>query len=135
MLSGHIQGRILAMISNMIQPRRVLEIGTYTGYSAFCFAEGLAEGGKIVTIDINQELEDIILKYATAAGLTNKIDLQFGPALEIIPQLDETWDLVFLDADKGNYVNYFDMVLPKVRPRILTPTLLLMRDDPPRMHT
>ena len=115
MLSGHLQGRLLSMVSRMIRPRRILEIGTYTGYSALCMAEGLAEDGKIITIDIDAELEDMIQKYAQEAGYADQIDLRIGNALEIIPQLDETLDLVFIDADKHNYSNYFDLVLPKLR--------------------
>ncbi len=115
MLSGHLQGRILSMISRMVQPRRILEIGTYTGYSALCMAEGLAEGGKVITIDIDAELEDMVLKYAQKAGLADKIEMLVGNAMDIIPQLDETLDLVFIDADKYNYSNYFDLVLPKLR--------------------
>ena len=116
MLSGHIQGRILSMFSHMIRPRRVLEIGTYTGYSALCFAEGLAPDGKVITIDINAELSDIIQKYVQKAGLEDKIDLRIGDAREIIPAIDDELDLVFIDADKQNYINYFELVLPKLRP-------------------
>lgn len=116
MLSGHIQGRILSMFSQMVRPRRVLEIGTYTGYSAICFAEGLAEDGKVITIDINAELEDIINRYVAKADLQDKIDFRIGDAREIVPALDEELDLVFIDADKQNYIHYFDLVLPKVRP-------------------
>ena len=116
MLSGHLQGRILSMVARMIRPRRILEIGTYTGYSAICMAEGLVEDGKIITIDIDAELADMIKKYAAKAGYGDQIDLRIGNAMEIIPQLDETLDLVFIDADKHNYSNYFDLVLPKLRP-------------------
>lgn len=115
MLSGHLQGRMLSMISRMVRPRRILEIGTYTGYSALCMAEGLTDDGKVITIDIDAELEEMVLKYAKKAGLENKIDMRIGNALEIVPQLDETIDLVFIDADKHNYSNYFDLVLPKMR--------------------
>lgn len=114
MLSGHLQGRILSMISNMIRPRRVLEIGTYTGYSALCFVEGLPEGGRIITIDINEELEDRVREYFKP--WQEKIDYRIGNALDIIPTLNETFDLVFIDADKRNYSNYYDMVIDKVRP-------------------
>jgi len=114
MLSGHFQGRLLSMISHMISPKRILEIGTYTGYSALCMAEGLAENGKIITIDINYELEDIIRTYFDKAGVSDKIELKIGDAMEIVPALDEEFDLVFIDADKSNYLNYYNLVLPKV---------------------
>lgn len=114
MLSGHLQGRILSMISNMIRPRRVLEIGTYTGYSALCFVEGLPDDGRIITIDINEELEDRVREYFKP--WQEKIDYRIGNALDIIPTLKETFDLVFIDADKRNYNNYYDMVIDKVRP-------------------
>jgi predicted O-methyltransferase YrrM len=113
MLSGHLQGRVLAMISKMIEPQRVLEIGTYTGYSAICMAEGLAKNGKIITIDINEELEERVRGYFEP--WQDKIDYKIGNALEIIPTLRETFDLVFIDADKGNYSNYFDLIIDKVR--------------------
>ena len=115
MLSGHIQGRILSMLSNMIRPKRILEIGTYTGYSALCLAEGLTRGGILYTIDINEELEPIIKKYFSASDYANQIQLKIGNALDIVAELDETFDLVFIDADKENYSNYFDMVIDKVR--------------------
>ena len=115
MLSGHLQGRLLAMLSNMIRPKCVLEIGTYTGYSAICLAEGLAENGKLITIDINEELENVAKKYFKEAGLENTIDQIVGDALEIIPHLNKEFDLVFLDADKENYVNYYDLIFDKVK--------------------
>lgn len=114
MLSGHLQGRILAMLSNLIKPNSILEIGTYTGYSAICLAEGLAEGGKLITIDVNEELEDRVRNYISQAGLTNRIDFRIGNALEIIPRLQETFDLVFIDADKENYSRYYDLVIDRV---------------------
>lgn len=116
MLSGHVQGRFLAMISHMMQPKRVLEIGTYTGYSALCLAEGMPEDGKIITIDRNNELEDIINTHLKQSEYANKIDVHFGYAAEIIPTLEETFDLVFIDADKPNYSNYFNLIIDKVRP-------------------
>lgn len=116
MLSGHLQGRVLAMLSKMINPRRVLEIGTYTGYSAICLAEGLTENGKLFTIDINEELETMVRGYLAEAGVAKKIDFKIGDAIQIIPELDEQWDLVFIDADKTNYSNYFDLVIDKLRP-------------------
>jgi len=116
MLSGHLQGRTLAMFSQMLRPRRILEIGTYTGYSALCLAEGLAENGLLHSIDVNDELEDLVRGYITEAGLTSKIQLHLGQAVEIIPTLSETWDLVFIDADKKSNGLYYQMVLDQVRP-------------------
>jgi caffeoyl-CoA O-methyltransferase len=115
MLSGHVQGRILSMLTHMIQPKYVLEIGTYTGYSALCFAEGLQEGGKIVTIDRNEELRPILDKYLLSSQYKNQIDLRIGNALDIIPTLEDGIDMVFIDADKPNYSSYFDLVIDKVR--------------------
>lgn len=116
MLSGHVQGRFLTMVSQMIRPRRILEIGTYTGYSAICLAQGLAEDGILHTIDINEELEEMCSRYFTAAGLQDKIRQHIGKAAEIIPQLDEVFDLVFVDADKAGYIGYYDLVWEKLRP-------------------
>ena len=116
MLSGHFQGRVLSMLSHMIRPMRVLEIGTYTGYSALCFAEGLAEGGKVITIDVNEELEELVREFVAKAGMEDKIDYRIGDAAQLIPQLDEQFDLVFIDADKKNYCTYYDLVFDKVRP-------------------
>lgn len=115
MLSGHVQGRILAMLSKMIQPKYVLEIGTYTGYSALCFAEGLQKEGKIITIDINEELKGILDKYLLSSKFASQIDFRVGDATQIIPELEDRIDLVFIDADKPNYSNYFDLVIDKVR--------------------
>lgn len=115
MLSGHLQGRVLSMLSNMIQPKRILEIGTYTGYSAICLAEGLTTDGLVHTIDVNEELQSMIEKYLAKAGLKEKVNLHIGNALEIIPKLDEDWDLVFIDADKENYMNYYKMLVPKLK--------------------
>ena len=114
MLSGHLQGRVLSMISCMIRPRMILEIGTYTGYSALCMAEGLAENGKLITIDINEELKDRVNGYFIEANLQNKIDYRIGNATDIIPTLTDRFDLVFIDADKENYARYFDMVIDRV---------------------
>lgn len=114
MLSGHLQGQVLRMFSQMINPKNILEIGTYTGYSALCLVDGLQEGGKLITIDINEELQDIIKRYIAEAGKEEQIDLRIGNALDIIPTLDQTFDLVFIDADKENYSNYFDKVFDKV---------------------
>ncbi len=115
MLSGHLQGRLLAMISCMLRPQTILEIGTYTGYSALCMAEGLAEGGRLITIDINEELEDRVRATFAASSLADRIDFRIGNALKVIPELNETFDLVFIDADKENYSAYYDLVLPRVR--------------------
>jgi predicted O-methyltransferase YrrM len=115
MLSGFYQGRLLAMLSKMIQPRRILEIGTYMGYSALCLAEGLTEGGKIITLDVNAETKRTAKEFWAQTDFSEKIDARFGSALEIIPTLDETFDLVFIDADKPNYLNYYNLVFPKLR--------------------
>ena len=115
MLSGHLQGRLLAMISCMIRPKRILEIGTYTGYSALCLAEGLQENGMITTIDINEELEGRTRNYFNQSGHKEKIDFRIGNALKIIPTLTDTFDLVFIDADKANYSQYYDLVMEKIR--------------------
>jgi len=114
MLSGHLQGRVLAMISRMINPAVILEIGTYTGYSAICLAEGLSSHGKLITLDINEELEDRVRAYFKEAGLETVIDFQVGNALHIIPTLTSIFDLVFIDADKENYSTYFDLIFDKV---------------------
>jgi caffeoyl-CoA O-methyltransferase len=116
MLSGHLQGRLLAMISAMIRPERILEIGTYTGYSALCLAEGLAPQGKLITLDINEELEGRVRKYIAEAGLQDVIDYRIGDAGALIPGIDEVFDLVFIDADKERYGRYYDLVIDKVRP-------------------
>lgn len=115
MLSGHLQGRILSMLSYMLRPVRILEIGTYTGYSAICLSEGLADNGMLHTIDINEELVPLTKKYFTKAGCEEKIRMHTGDALKIIPTLSEVFDLVFIDADKKNYAAYFDLVIPKMR--------------------
>ena len=115
MLSGHFQGRVLSMLSNMISPLNVLEIGTYTGYSALCFAEGLQAGGKVTTIDINEELEDLVREYIAKSDYSNNVDFIVGDAMEIIPTLTPEFDLVFIDADKQNYSGYYDLVFDKVK--------------------
>jgi caffeoyl-CoA O-methyltransferase len=115
MLSGHFQGRVLSMISHMIRPSAILEIGTYTGYSALCLAEGLQENGRLHTIDINEELESMVRSYIKEARLENKINYYIGNALDIIKSLDLQFDLVFIDADKENYSNYYKLVFDKVR--------------------
>lgn len=115
MLSGHMQGNLLSMLSTMIQPEQILEIGTYTGYSAICLAHGLKENGKLHTIDINEELEDKVRSFFNEAGLTNIINYYIGDASTIIPTIQSTFDLVFIDADKKNYSVYYDLVFDKVR--------------------
>ncbi len=115
MLSGHFQGRVLSMLSKMIRPDRILEIGTYTGYSALCLAEGLTESGKLITIDINAQLETFVRDHLSVSELNDKIDYRIANALELIPQLDEQFDMVFIDADKLNYINYYNLVFDKVR--------------------
>ncbi len=114
MLSGHLQGRILSMISHMIRPQYILEIGTYTGYSAICLSEGLAAHGHLITIDLNEELEEMANKYFERAGLNGKINHITGDAKTIIPGLAMNFDLVFIDADKSNYSLYYDLVFPKL---------------------
>lgn len=114
MLSGHFQGRVLSMISHMIRPKRILEIGTYTGYSALCLAEGMAEDGQLITIDKNEELEDLVKAYVEKSDYKGRIECKIGIALDIIPQLEGNFDLVFIDADKGNYLNYYKMIIDRV---------------------
>ncbi len=115
MLSGHVQGRVLSSMSHMIQPNYILEVGTYTGYSALCLAEGLKEGGTLVTIDNNEELKGMHEEFILSSQLADKIDIRYGNAMEIIPTLPDEIDIVFIDADKENYSNYFDLVIDKVR--------------------
>jgi len=114
MLSGHYQGRFLSLISNLLSPSNILEIGTYTGYSAICLSEGLKEGGKVTTIEANEELQKTILSNFKNAGVENKINLIIGPALDKIKELNIKFDLVFIDADKINYINYYNLIFPKV---------------------
>lgn len=116
MLSGHLQGRFLSMVSFMLKPARILEIGTYTGYSALCLAEGLANNGTLVTIDCNDELKPIQDRYFNASPYGDKIERLFGKALEIIPSLSPGFDLIFLDADKENYPKYYQLLLPLLNP-------------------
>jgi predicted O-methyltransferase YrrM len=114
MLSGHYQGRILSMISKLVNPKNILEIGTYTGYSALCLAEGMQSNGVLHTIDVNEELVDFQRKYFDKSGYGKQIHQYLGNALEIIPKLDTTFDLVFIDADKENYSNYFNVIIDKL---------------------
>jgi len=112
MLSGHFQGRVLSMLSKIISPKNVLEVGTYTGYATLCLAEGLTENGTIDTVDNNEELFDFQKKYFEQSAWKNQIVQHLGNALEIIPTLSKKYDLVFIDADKENYINYFQMIVP-----------------------
>lgn len=116
MLSGAYQGRVLSMISKLVNPKYILEIGTYTGYSALCLAEGLQKDGELHTIDINEELADFQRKYFDASDYSEQIHQYIGDALKIIPTLDRTFDVVFIDADKENYVHYFHLVIDKLKP-------------------
>ena len=116
MLSGHLQGGLLQMISKMIRPRRVLEIGTFTGYSALCLAEGLTDDGQMHTIDIREADVQLARSYFDRSPLGKKIISHCGNAKDIIPVIDESWDLVFIDADKPAYIDYFNLVFPRVRP-------------------
>ncbi len=116
MLSGHYQGRLLSILSKIISPSKILELGTYTGYSAICLAEGLKENGEIHTLDVNEELQSIQNKYFELSGYRSKIHQHLGEALEILPKLDMKFDLVFIDADKPNYPAYFDLIIDKLNP-------------------
>lgn len=116
MLSGHMQGRLLKMFCRLVQPKRILEIGTYTGYATLCLAEGAPDDAEIHTLEVNDELEDFIMKHLHKSKLEDKIHLHIGDALEIIPTLDETFDLVFIDANKRHYCQYYHLIFDKVRP-------------------
>lgn len=115
MLSGHLQGMLLTTLVRMMQAKRVLEVGTYTGYAALCMADGLPEGGELHTIEVDVEREDMIRKYLAQSPREKQIFLHIGDALQVIPTLNETWDLVFIDADKEDYIAYYEALLPKVR--------------------
>jgi predicted O-methyltransferase YrrM len=115
MLSGHLQGKVLEMLSWMIRPRRILEIGTFTGYSALCLAKGLTAGGQLHTIELREADSAVARGFFDRSSFSSQIILHTGNALSIIPELDETWDLVFIDADKPAYIEYFNLILPKVR--------------------
>jgi len=112
MLSGHFQGRVLSMISKILNPKHILELGTYTGYATLCLAEGLQNDGTIDTIDINEELEDIQQKYLSKSPFKDQIIQHVGNALDIVPTLNKKFDLVFIDADKENYINYWNLIVP-----------------------
>lgn len=114
MLSGHFQGRVLSMLSKLIRPKNILEIGTYTGYSALCLCEGMQENGQLHTIDIKEELVDFQRKHFDKSPWGNQIVQHLGEAIAIIPTIGLTFDLVFIDADKENYLNYFELIVPKM---------------------
>lgn len=115
MLSGFFQGRVLSLISHMVRPHSVLEIGTYLGYSALCMAEGLADGGKIISLDVNEETNAVAQRFIERSEHRKKVELLLGDAINMIPQIAGPFDLVFIDADKTNYSRYFDLVFPKLR--------------------
>jgi caffeoyl-CoA O-methyltransferase len=116
MLSGHVQGKVLEMISCMIRPQKILEVGTFTGFSALCLLKGLKPGGKLHTIELREEDAATAKKYFTKANVNNKIQLHLGDARQVIPTLNEQWDLVFIDADKVGYIEYYELTLPNVKP-------------------
>lgn len=142
MLSGFFQGRVLSMLSKMIQPKVVLEIGTYLGYSALCFAEGLAPGGKVITLDVDETTNRAARDFVARSAFADRIEFHLGPAAEIIPSLPETFDLVFIDADKPNYSSYYKLVFDKVRPggfiiadNVLWKGKVLLKDKDQDGHT
>ncbi|MBQ9077252.1 MAG: O-methyltransferase [Muribaculaceae bacterium] len=114
MCSGHLQGRILKMLTSMIRPRRVLELGTFTGYSALCFAEGMPDDAELHTIEVDDELEEFIAERFSSSPYATRLHLHIGDALQIIPTLGDGWDLVFIDANKRHYTEYYEMILPRV---------------------
>lgn len=116
MLSGSVQGKFLEMISYMIRPKYILEIGTFTAYSAIALAKGLAKGGKLITLEVNEEMETFAKEYISKSGMDDEIQLIMGDAVEIIPQLSEEFDLVFIDADKEQYVDYYELSITKLKP-------------------
>ena len=116
MLSGHLQGQFLRMVSLLIKPRYILEIGTFTGYSAICMSEGLQEGGTLITLDVNEDLREITERYFEKAQISDRVDFRTGQAADIIPTLQVTFDLIFIDADKQQYGLYYDLVIDKLRP-------------------
>jgi len=116
MLSGHLQGKTLEMLVKLLNPKTILEIGTYTGYSGICMARGLGEKGKLITLDVNDEIEAMVRGFFEKSGLTNKIEYHIGNALDIIPTLKGNFDMVFIDADKTNYINYYNLIVDRVNP-------------------
>lgn len=116
MISGHLQGQVLTMLAKMIRPKTILELGTFTGYSAICLAKGLPNDGRLVTIEIDDELEMLAAKYFEKAGVAHLIEQKIGAAIDIIPTLDEDFDLVFIDADKREYIDYYQLLIDKMQP-------------------
>lgn len=116
MISGHLQGQVLTMLAKMIRPKTILELGTFTGYSAICLAKGLPHDGKLLTIEIDDELEMLAAKYFEKAGVAHLIEQKIGAATEIIPSLNQSFDLVFIDADKREYVDYYQLLIDKMQP-------------------
>jgi caffeoyl-CoA O-methyltransferase len=142
MLSGFFQGRVLSMLAKMIRPKVVLEIGTYLGYSALCFAEGLAEGGKVITLDVDEATNKVAKSFVARTPYADRIEFHLGPATQVIPTLPETFDLVFIDADKPNYSNYYKLVFDRVRPggfiiadNVLWSGKVLLKDKQQDEHT
>ena len=115
MISGHLQGQVLTMLTKMIRPKSILELGTFTGYSAICLAKGLPEDGKLITIEVDDELESLAAKYFEKAGVAHLIEQKIGAATELIPLLDQSFDLVFIDADKREYVEYYQLLIEKMQ--------------------
>lgn len=116
MLSGHLQGKTLELLVKMLNPKTILEIGTYTGYSGICLARGLGKNGRLLTLDINDELETMVRGFFEKSGMASKIDYRLGNALDIIPTLEGNFDMVFIDADKANYIKYYELVVERVNP-------------------
>ena len=116
MLSGNLQGRILSMLSKLIQPKLIIEVGTFTGYSATCLAEGLAQGGKLITYEINDEVAVLAQKHFESAGISDVVEIKIGDATDLLKKIDEEIDLIFIDADKVNYSKYWKILFPKLRP-------------------
>lgn len=116
MISGHLQGKTLELLVKLLNPKTILEIGTYTGYSGICMARGLGQDGKLITLDINDELETMVRNFFEKSGLSHKIDYRLGDAIKIIPSLEGNFDMVFIDADKNNYINYYNLVIDRVSP-------------------
>lgn len=114
MLAGNLQGQVIRMISLLVKPKNILEIGTFTGYSGICLAEGLQEGGKLYSLELSREREEMVKRYWTEAGIIDKTELIFGDATQTLPTIDKKFDLVFIDADKLNYPTYYDLILPKL---------------------
>ncbi len=115
MISGHLQGQVLTMLTKMIRPKSILELGTFTGYSAICLAKGLPEDGKLITVEVDDELESLAANYFEKAGVAHLIEQKIGAATELIPSLDQSFDLVFIDADKREYVEYYQLLIEKMQ--------------------